>query len=118
MAIQASDVTARWPMLASLFAGDTIGAIDTALADAALQVDVATWGPRATLATIHLAAHALFLAHPELSPSGPVQSESAGGVSRSYAVTAVPGGSSYASTAAGREYLRLRSQLGLGAMVV
>lgn len=109
MPVTREEVTHRWPALDGVKNADEWA---TALADAAAQVDPGTWGARATLGQIHLAAHLLALGHPELRDSGLVSSESVGDVSRSYAVAPLPSGFSFDATPYGREYLRLSRQLG------
>ena len=120
MAATKADVQARWPALYQV-ADNT--EFTTALADAALQVDASTWGNLYDLGVIHLSAHAIFLAHPEIQAPGyvgpgPVASEKVGEISRSYAVNPVSRSGGLNSTAAGQQFIRLRSMLGLGMMVV
>ncbi len=113
MAVSREDVVARWPKLLAI---ESTAEWTAALGDAAAMTPASVWGARADLATIHLAAHALFLAYPELALTGQVQSESVGGVSRSYAVAPPASGASedYRRTLPGQSYLRLRASLGLG----
>jgi Protein of unknown function (DUF4054) len=115
VAIGRQDVIDRWRALAAVTAA---GEWSAALTDAAAQVSPDAWGSRADLATIHLAAHLLFVDHPELVAVGPVTSESALGVSRTYAASASAGAGDYGRSQAGREYLRLRRQLGLSISVI
>ncbi len=120
MAATADDIKLRWP---ALYQVAVPGEFDAALADAALQVSAASWGKFYDLGIIHLAAHRLMTAHPEiqgpgLSGPGLVSSETVGEVSRSYAVEPVSRATGYKSTAPGREYMRLRDLLGLSTMVV
>jgi hypothetical protein len=110
MAVAKADVLARWPKLAAV----TDDAEWTAaIGDAAVLVPAAVWGTLVDLAMIHLAAHDLFTGHPELL-TGQVQSESVGGVSRTYAVAPYSSSQGYERTLAGQAYLRLRATLGLG----
>jgi hypothetical protein len=119
MAHARADIIIRWPALGKLPDSPEWTA---AIADAELQVHAPTWGARNDLGVIHLAAHALMLAHPEVVDSGPVQSESVGGVSRTYAVSSTINPSELERTPAGREFKRqraaVRQSLGLSAMVV
>jgi hypothetical protein len=113
MAVAQADILARWPKLAQV----TDSAEWTAaIADAALLVPAAVWGTLTDLATIHLAAHQLFVMRPDLTPRQ-VQSESVGGVSRSYVVASPGSGGGYQGTDAGQAYLRLRATLALGISV-
>jgi hypothetical protein len=114
MAVAQADILARWPKLAPVTDPSEWTA---AIGDAALLVPAAVWGAQTDLATIHLAAHSLFLAHPELL-TGQVQSESVGGVSRSYAVAPYSSTQGYERSLAGQAYLRLRATLGLGFSVI
>lgn len=115
MAVARDDIIARWPALAALPAG---AEWDAAITDAGLQLGAAAWGELLDLGTVHLAAHGMMTAHPEVSGPGPIQSESVGGVSRTYAVTAAAAGGHLSSTPAGLAFLRLRRSLGLGYTVV
>lgn len=120
MAVTSTDIILRWPALAQI-AGTA--EFDAALADAALQVKVSSWAEFTDLGTIHHAAHHLMVAHPEISGPGmtgpgPISSERAGEVARTYAVEPVSRAGGFRSTAPGREYLRLARLLGVSAMVV
>jgi hypothetical protein len=115
MAHARTDIIARWPALSKVADGTEWTA---AIADAELQVNEQRWGARYDVGVIHLAAHAIMLAHPESIDSGPVQSESVGGVSRTYAVASTINPSELERTPAGREFKRHRRALGLSAMVV
>ena len=100
-----ADVTAVASELAS-----TAGATQTmilAYVNDALSVDAFGGEDSATLtlARAYLAAH-MATAGARGAP-GQVSAESAGGLSRSYAVDAASSGSSYGSTAYGQQYLAL-----------
>lgn len=114
MAATRETVLVRWPTLSEV---TDQAQWDAALADAALQVAPSVWGEFADLAQAHLAAHLLFISHPEFGASGqvgPVASETVGSVSRSYAVTAaVASRIDYGRTLPGQAYLRLRAILGI-----
>ena len=115
MAVTRADIIARWPALAALPDGLEWTA---AIAEAGLQLGADAWGNLLDLGTIHLAAHGMMTAHPDVYGPGPIQSERVGGVSRTYAVTAAAAGGSLSSTPAGLAFLRLRASLGLGYLVV
>jgi hypothetical protein len=115
MAHARADIICRWPTLDKLVDSLEWAA---AIGDAEIQVRESVWGARYDLGVVHLAAHALMLAHPEVIDSGPVQSESVGGVSRTYAVASTINPSELERTPAGREFKRMRRSLGLAAMVV
>lgn len=74
-------------------------------------VNEAAWGSCATLAQALVAAHLMVVAlQGESGSAGPVVSESAGGVSRSYAAPSITSGSSFWSTSSfGLRYLQLLS---------
>ncbi len=121
--VERADIENRYPALTGVTEPDEW---DAAIADAQGDIATSVWGDPAPTGSplsrydrgvVCLAAHRLFAAHPELVEPGPVQSESVGGVSRSYAVAAV-GGRELSSTSAGREFVRLRRQLGLGYTVI
>jgi hypothetical protein len=105
--ITKADVLARCPEFASL--ADPI--IPNAIADAMLQQS-ASWGVQANLAAIYLTGHILALEYPALVKNQ-VQSVSAGGVSKTYAVGQVDtSAGALGLTRYGREYLRLVRQRG------
>lgn len=114
MAISRAAIVARVPALDAV---DDPAAWEAAIADAQLQVSSSVWGDLYELGVIYLAAHLLLVANPEVAGPGPVQSETVGSISRTYAVTA-PTREQLGSTLAGREHIRLRRQLGLGAALV
>jgi hypothetical protein len=114
VAVSRASIVARVPALVVV---DDPAAWEAAIADAQLQVSASAWGDLYELGVTYLAAHLLLGSHPEVEGPGPVQSESVGSVSRSYAVA----GSVFHNimrTSAGREFLRLRSLLGLGSALV
>lgn len=98
-----SDVTAIAPELATV-AGGTQTAI---LADVATEVIVANWPSqeKADRASKYLAAHLATLSK-RAGAAGPIQSQAVGGVSVSYAVSAMA--AVLAATAYGQEYQRLQ----------
>lgn len=107
MTITKAQVLERCPEFANL--ADPI--IPDAIADAYLQQS-ASWGVQADLAAIYLTGHILGVQHPELVKNQ-VQSVSAGGVSKTYAVASAPGElGALGLTRYGREYLRLVRQRG------
>ncbi len=112
--VERDDVIARWPALAAITDDERWAA---ALDDAALIVPEETWGRRCALARCHVAAHFIALGNPSVRESGPVSSESVGGVSRSYAVRPPPDGYQWNATPYGTAYLLLLRQLGLFATV-
>lgn len=114
MAVTRAAIVARVPALAAV---DDPVAWEAAIADAQLQVSQASWGDRYELGVIYLAGHLLLATRPEIEGPGPIASESVGSISRSYAVS----GSVFHNlmrTSAGREFVRLRRQLGLGSALV
>lgn len=94
--------------------------VQSFLDDAALQLNVSRWAAKYDLGHKYLAAHLLGMARPELaSAAGPVQSESVGQVSVTYAVqTSAQAPSQYDATRQGREFRRLLLQLGAGLQVL
>lgn len=86
----------------------TDGQIAKAAEVAAFEVDESVWGDRAQVALEYLTAHYLVSAHPGLGgvASGPVQSVSVGGVSKTFAVSLVNQQASgpHASTRYGATY--------------
>lgn len=109
MAVTPQNIRDRYPDLVSL--ADAV--LNIFIADAGLQTaGAASWGAQADLAQIHLAAHLTALAYPNLA-KGIVQSQSAGGVSVSYAVAPMSP-EDLLRTRAGAEYLRLVRQRGYG----
>lgn len=73
-------------------------------------VNEAQWGTCAKLAQALVAAHIITVAHQgSTRPAGPVTSESAGGVSRSFASSTVSAGSSFwISTGFGQRFQQLK----------
>jgi hypothetical protein len=114
MAVTRAAIVARIPALDAV---TNPSEWDAAIADAQLQVAASVWGDLYDLGVVYLAAHLLLIGHPEIEGPGPVQSETVGSVSVSYAVQAAARGQ-LGSTMAGREHLRLGRLLGLGAAVV
>lgn len=109
-AIAWADVTAMAPELAAV----DVGAQATILAHVNAALSVATFGgeaaPRLRLARILLAAHFGTVAlSGGAAPAGPVVSESAGGLSRTYAQASAGGAadSAWSSTSYGRELAAL-----------
>lgn len=120
MAVTQTSIVLRWPALGQIASPLEF---DAALADAQLELGATAWGTLYDLGITHRAAHQLMVAHPEiLGPGmmgpGPISSEKAGEVSRSYAVEPVSRAGGFRATAPGREFLRLQRLLGLGSMVV
>lgn len=117
MSVLWSDVSALDPVLAAV----------PTVTQAAILTFVTTylspvsWGDKYDLATLLLAAHfgALNLRGGGSGGVGPVQSESAGSVSRSYATTSVAGASgALGSTVWGQQYQTLaRACLGGGVVI-
>jgi len=91
---------------------DPVLVIQPFLDDAMAEVDPTKWGPQADRVVTLLAAHALAIAYPNLYVR-PVVSERVGDIGRTYIQAVRPGGSEYAATRFGMEYLRLRTKLGL-----
>ena len=86
-------------------------AIDPFIADAAAEVCSTTYGAKGDRVIVLLAAHALAIAYPELyKGAGRVQSETVGGVSRTYAVASF-GGAPLSTTRFGAEAMRLQRQV-------
>lgn len=115
MAATVAQVRAIAPEFATVSDSDVQAFLD----DAALQLNASIWGAKRDLAHKYLAAHLLGTARPDLAmAAGPVQSESVGQVSRSYAVqTSAQPGSQFDATRHGREYRRMVLQLGAGLQV-
>jgi hypothetical protein len=114
MAVTRAAIVARVPALDAV---TNPSEWDAAIADAQLQVAASAWGDMYELGVVYLAAHLLLATHPDIEGPGPVQSESVGSVSVSYAVS----GSVFHNlmrTSAGREYRRLLRTLGLSVSVV
>lgn len=102
MAITRDDIVA----IAPEFAGLSQNVFTVAIADSALLINAPKWGTRADMAQKYLAAHMIGMSHPdEASPV--VSQESAGGVSRMYAVGFDADPRSYSLTRHGRFYLDL-----------
>lgn len=116
MAATVASVRRIAPELSSVSTADT----EAFLADAALELDAATWGALYDRAHALLAAHLASIAHPELAaPSGPVVSESVGSVSRSYAAPSSGAAAGrWGTTRHGVELARLLRQIGPGMRVV
>lgn len=114
MAVTRAAIVARVPALDAV---TTPSEWEAAIADAQLQVAQGVWGDLYELGVASLAAHLLLVGHPEVAGPGPVQSETVGSISRTYAV-ATPSREQLGSTVAGREHVRLRRQLGLGIALV
>ena len=103
MAITATNVKARAPEFASL----SDATVDIFIADAATRLSSVVWGVYYASAHLYLTAHLLSVSYPNMATaSGPVQSETVGQVSRSYAVSARAVSGSY-QTKWGRLYKEL-----------
>lgn len=77
------------------------------IADVLLQINEAAFGVRAAIAAENLCAHAMtFAAQASGAVTGPVQSESVGDVSVSYAVSVSAAMTDLGSTKYGQEYRR------------
>lgn len=114
MAATVADVRRIAPEFATVADVD----VEAFLEDAALELHASAWGALYDRAQALVAAHLVALANPSLAASvGPVASESVGGVSRSYAVTAVAAGR-WGTTRFGLEYLRLMRLTGPALRVV
>jgi hypothetical protein len=101
------------------FASLTDEEIAPFIADAETELGFDAWGVLYERGLMYLAAHLLAAARPDLystSPSGPLQSETVGQVSRTYAVTA--SSTNYSTTRFGSEFERLRRSLGLSIGVI
>lgn len=83
--------------------------LDTYIELAAQRLSAAMWGDYFQQGVAYLAAHLATLADREGGAAGPVQSEQAGQVSRSYGVP--QNVQNYRSTAYGEEFLALRRQV-------
>lgn len=90
---------------------------DNAIRDAALQVNRKVWDSKAELAHKYLAAHLVGLAHLDLLISRTIQSEKAGEVAATYNGSQFTQTDELDATRFGREFKRLRRQLGLGIAV-
>lgn len=108
MAITRTDITARWSEFSSLDSD----VLDLAIADAYEQLDPDVWENKLDRGALYLAAHLAKLgASGAVGSAGPVQSESVGQVSRSYAVAQLDSGDTYESTGYGRLFLGLLMSL-------
>ncbi len=106
-----SDVVSRWPALNAVVDAREW---EMAFLDAAARITDGIWGAQAELGRIHYAGHLIAIANPTVQTPGPISSESAGGVSVSYAVKpASTDPDDLRATPQGRAYLRLRRSLGL-----
>ena len=99
------------------FAGTADATIELALADALAQLNTDAWSSdQADLAQLYLAAHilktwTLWATDASAVPAGPVTSVKAGDLSKNYAAgggSLSPEDAALASTAYGREFLRIR----------
>lgn len=81
------------------------------------EVPESRWGKWTAKGRALLAAHTASLARPELAEGGVVASQSAGGVSVSYAASAGDAGE-LSSSRHGVEFARLRRTVGLGGMII
>ena len=96
------------------FTGTATATIDLAIADALAQLNTDAWSDaQSDLAHIYLSAHILKLwatwATTGQAPPGAVQSVKDGDLAKTYALGATTDDASLASTAYGREFLRIRS---------
>lgn len=107
-----SNVTDIAPELATL----PVGSQTAILAQVALQMNPDVWGSKLDMGAAWLAAHMATVGPRRKGVGGPVQSESAGNVSRSYAAIATT--SSLAATSYGQEYERLVMQLPLARLAL
>lgn len=85
--------------------------LDTAIELATARVSSGVWGDRYRQGVAYLAAHVLTIAAREGSGVGPITSEKAGKVSRSYGFSAQADSGGYGSTEYGKQFLQLRSEL-------
>lgn len=114
MAATLADVRRIAPEFAAVSDDD----VTAFLADAALELNASTWGTLYDRAHALVTAHLVAQANPSLaSASGPVASESVGGVSRSYAVAA-PSAGRWGGSRFGVELYRLMRQTGPALRVV
>lgn len=114
MAATVADVRRIAPEFATV-ADEAVAAF---LDDAALELSATAWGALYDRAQALVAAHLVALANPSMAGSiGPVASESVGGVSRSYAVTAVAAGR-WGTSRFGLEFYRLMRLTGPALRVV
>ena len=90
---------------------------ETAIRDAALQINRHVWGSKADLGHKYLAAHLVGLAHLDRLVAGSVQSDKVGEVAATYAASGFTQADELDATRFGREFKRLRRQLGLGIAV-
>lgn len=90
---------------------------ETAIHDASLQINRHVWGSKAALAHKYLAAHLVGLAHLDRLVAGSVQSDKVGEVAATYGVPGFTQSDELDATRFGREFKRLRRQLGLGIAV-
>lgn len=104
MSITATNVKARAPEFASL--SDSV--VEIFMDDASARIDLDMFGDLYDLGHLYLTAHLLSVAYPALATaSGPVQSETVGQVSRTYAVSAASSSGGGYNTKWGAEYKRL-----------
>jgi hypothetical protein len=82
------------------------------LAQVYLQMDADVWDDWLDLGATYLAAHLATVGPMRQGTAGAIQSESAGNVSRAYAVSVASDGAALRSTSYGSEYARLMSMLG------
>jgi|SRR3990167_702111 len=113
MAVLAADIQAFTPLAAVTTARCQVH-LDAAL----LEVDATEWGSLYDRGVLYLAAHMtyLFEVAGATPPGGPVQSESLGDASVSYAVAQM-NDSDLSRTAWGSEFRRLRNIVGLSPTV-
>lgn len=118
MAVTWADVAALDPPMAAVGA-TTQTAILTFLAS---YLNAPSWGDKLDLATLLLAAHlgAITLRGGGAGGVGPVLSESAGAVSRSYANTLMmqQGMAAYGATVWGQQYVTLRDAVFSGGIAI
>lgn len=120
MAINASDITDRFPE----FAGVGTSLINLMIEDATLSIERNVWGDKADLATIYLVAHLLAVAGQGTgvgSAGGAVTKKKVGDLEKTFAtpsskVAVVDG--DLGSTVYGRLFLRLRREIVKSPLVI
>jgi hypothetical protein len=116
MAVTAADIQG---MLSGEFASLSAGTINPFIAEAERQLSISRWDALYDDGVRYLTAHLIATQSLGASaPSGPVTSESAGPLSRSYAAAATWSPDGLDSTVYGRRFLELQRLVGAGFWVL
>jgi len=116
VAVTASDVKS---LPSGEFAAVADAVVEGFIAEAQRDISSTAWGTRYDDGVLYLSAHLLaVIMGGGVGVSGPVVSETAGPVSRSYAGPIGLAAESLATTVYGRRYLQILHTLGLGPVVL